>query len=109
MNRARCGVDDGTPAILTEHMLAGLPVLANAGLSCGRQFITPATGMTAPADGFADAIMDLRDRAHRFYARAAVLERWTWPHSVAKLMQVITLPCNMKQGQAFFPDIRALP
>jgi glycosyltransferase involved in cell wall biosynthesis len=113
MNRARfgvvCGVDDGAPAILTEYMLAGLPVLANAGLSCGLQFITPETGMTAPADRFAEAIMDLRDRAHRLDPRAAVLERWTWPHSVAKLMQVITLPCNMKQGRALFRDIRGLP
>ena len=41
-----CGVDDGAPAILTEYQLAGLPVLANAGLTCGLQFITPATGRT---------------------------------------------------------------
>ena len=48
MNRARfgvvCGVDDGAPAILTEYMLAGLPVLANAELRCGLQYILPETG-----------------------------------------------------------------
>ena len=111
MNRARfgvvCGVDDGAPAILTEYMLAGLPVLANAGLSCGLQFITPETGIAAPSDRFADAIRDLREIAGTFDARAAVLERWTWPHSVAKLMEVVAPLCNMKQGQALRPDLRA--
>jgi hypothetical protein len=38
MNRAKIGVvwgvDDGAPAILTEYMLAGLPVLANVNLRC---------------------------------------------------------------------------
>jgi hypothetical protein len=45
MNRARfgvvCGIDDGAPTILTEYMLAGLPVFANADLRCGLQFILP--------------------------------------------------------------------
>jgi glycosyltransferase involved in cell wall biosynthesis len=94
MNRARfgvvCGVDDGAPAILTEYMLAGLPVLANAALSCGRQFIIPETGMTASADHFSAAIMLMRENYENFAPRQAVLERWTWPHSVAKLMQVKT-------------------
>lgn len=95
MNRARfgvvCGVDDGAPAILTEYMLAGLPVLANAELSCGRQFITPETGMTASADDFAGAIMHMRENYAGFTPRQAVLDRWTWPHSVAKLIQVNTV------------------
>ena len=47
MNSARvgpvCGIDDGAPAILIEYMLAGLPVLANAGL----RYITPETGLAA--------------------------------------------------------------
>ncbi len=51
MNLARigvvCGVDDGAPAILTEYMLAGLPVLANARLRCGLQYIRPETGRAA--------------------------------------------------------------
>ncbi len=113
MNRAKfgvvCGVDDGAPAILTEYMLAGLPVLANAGLSCGLQFITPETGITAPADRFAEMIMDMRERAHVFDARAAVLERWTWPHSVARLRRLITPPCNMKQRQALPPNLGTSP
>lgn len=95
MNRARfgvvCGVDDGAPAILTEYMLAGLPVLANAALSCGRQFIIPETGVTASAEGFAEAILQMRENYRTFAPRQAVIERWTWPHSVAKLMQVKTL------------------
>lgn len=109
MNRARfgvvCGVDDGAPAILTEYMLAGLPVLANEALACGLQFITPQTGITASAEGFADAIMALRDAAPRFDPRGAVLERWTWPHSVRRLTEITTLLCNMKQRQAFPTDL----
>ncbi|MEG3163841.1 glycosyltransferase [Sphingomonas sp. PB2P19] len=93
MNRARfgvvCGVDDGAPAILTEYMLAGLPVLANADLSCGLQYILPETGITATATEFAEAIMQLRATASEYAPRAVVLDRWTWPHSVARLSRVI--------------------
>jgi glycosyltransferase involved in cell wall biosynthesis len=64
MNRARfgmvCGRDDGAPAILTEYMLAGLPVLCNAELVCGRQFILPETGRCFDPAGLADAIMAMR-------------------------------------------------
>jgi glycosyltransferase involved in cell wall biosynthesis len=93
MNRARfgvvCGVDDGAPAILTEYMLAGLPVLANADLTCGLQYILPETGMTATAQGFADAILTLRATATPYDPRDIVLGRWTWPHSVARLSAII--------------------
>ena len=93
MNRARfgvvCGRDDGAPAILTEYMLAGLPVLANAELACGRQFILPETGrLAAPAD-FADAIMAMRETADRYSPREAVLARWTWPHTIARLRPLL--------------------
>ena len=50
-----CGEDDGAPAILTEYMLAGLPVLANACLRCGLQYIRPDTGLVAQPEGFAAA------------------------------------------------------
>lgn len=104
MNRARfgvvCGVDDGAPAILTEYMLSGLPVLANAALSCGLQFITPETGTTAPADRFAEAIIDMRERWAGFDPRRAALDRWAWPHSVRRLQALIARACNLKQGQA---------
>ena len=93
MNRAKfgvvCGVDDGAPAILTEYMLAGLPVLANAALSCGRQFVTAETGATADADAFAAAIMTMRDTAAGYDPRRVVLDRWTWPHSVKRLTTAI--------------------
>lgn len=93
MNRARfgvvCGVDDGAPAILTEYMLAGLPVLANADLSCGLQYVLPETGITATAEGFADAIMTLRETAPSYSPREIVLDRWAWPHSVARLNAII--------------------
>src|SRR5699024_2016269 len=61
INRARvgvvCGQDDGAPAILTEYQLAGLPVLANARLSCGLQFVTPETGIAAHEGAdFAEAL-----------------------------------------------------
>ncbi|WP_380784678.1 glycosyltransferase [Sphingomonas sp. R86521] len=101
MNRARfgvvCGVDDGAPAILTEYMLAGLPVLANAALSCGLQYILPETGITATAEGFGDAIMTLRDTAATYDPRAAVLDHWTWPHSVRRLGEIIAAIHDSKQ------------
>jgi glycosyltransferase involved in cell wall biosynthesis len=110
MNRARfgvvCGVDDGAPAILTEYMLAGLPVLANAELRCGLQFITADTGMAASAADFADAIMAMRERAGTLDPRAVALDRWTWPHSARDLIQITTLLCNMKQGRAFDPHLQ---
>ncbi len=93
MNLARvgvvCGVEDGAPAILTEYMLAGLPVLANAALSCGLQYIRPETGRTADADGFAAALMELVDASGTYTSREAVLSRWTWPHSVDRLARLI--------------------
>lgn len=94
MNRARigvvCGVDDGAPAILTEYMLAGLPVLANARLSCGRQFIIPQTGRLAEAEGFAEAIASMLSGLDGFAPRQAVLDRWTWPHTVKQLAGYMT-------------------
>lgn len=92
-----CGVDDGAPAILTEYMLAGLPVLANAELSCGLQYILPETGITATADRLADAILTLRDTAPTYDPRAVVLDRWTWPHSVRRLGEIIAAIHDSKQ------------
>ena len=93
MNAARfgvvCGRDDGAPAILTEYMLAGLPVLANAELACGREFILPETGMLARAEAFADGIMAMRERVGTFRPREAVLRRWTWPHTIARFQAVL--------------------
>lgn len=93
MNAARigvvCGIEDGAPAILTEYMLAGLPVLANAALSCGRQYIEPATGLTADASDFAGALMTLIERAPSMDPRAVVLDRWTWPHSIVTLRRLL--------------------
>ncbi len=70
MNQSRlgvvCGVDDGAPAILTEYMLAGIPVLANSALSCGLHYITPETGRMAPADEFHHAIVDMLSADARF-------------------------------------------
>lgn len=93
MNSARfgvvCGRDDGAPAILTEYMLAGLPVLANAELACGTQYILPETGMLATPADFADAIMAMRETTQDFQPRDAVLTRWTWPHTIARLQPLL--------------------
>lgn len=93
MNRAKigvvCGVDDGAPAILTEYMLAGLPVLANAALRCGLQYITPQTGATATAASFHAGLADLIDKARAMSPRDYVLGRWTWPHSARRLAELI--------------------
>lgn len=86
MNRARigvvCGEEDAAPAILAEHILAGLPVPANARLRCGLQFIRPATGRAAPADGFAEAILDLLACASGTTPREVVLEHWVWEKTI---------------------------
>lgn len=93
MNMARvgvvCGVDDGAPAILTEYMLAGLPVVANAQLACGLQYILPQTGIIAAADAFEHAILSAIDHADRFAPRQAVLDNWAWPHSIRRLEQAL--------------------
>ncbi len=93
MNSARfgvvCGRDDGAPAILTEYMLAGLPVLANIELVCGRKFILPETGMLALPDDFAEAILTMRDTAATYRPREAVLTRWTWPHTILRLRPLL--------------------
>ncbi|VDS09787.1 Glycosyl transferases group 1 [Paracoccus haematequi] len=95
INRARvgvvCGVDDGAPAILTEYQLAGLPVLANARLSCGLQFVTPETGIAAHEGAdFAEALDRLlRDHA-RYDPRDVALSRWGWQPSMAVLSEKLT-------------------
>ncbi|PSS59911.1 glycosyl transferase family 1 [Ensifer sp. NM-2] len=103
MNRARmgvvCGVDDGAPAVLTEYMLADLPVLANAALRCGLQYITPETGAVATADRFHLGIADMLTRLEDFTPRAAVLRQWTWHHSIRKLQQLIAAhPSNQERS-----------
>ena len=93
MNRARigvvCGRNDGAPAILTEYMLAGLPVLANADLCCGLKYIRPDTGRTASATNFAQAIVDMLADSAIYQPRKAVLDNWAWPHSIKRLAALI--------------------
>jgi glycosyltransferase involved in cell wall biosynthesis len=84
-----CGVDDGAPAIITEYMLAGLPVLANSALSCGLQYITPQTGQVASAEQFHEGIKTMLENASTFSPRQAVIDNWTWPHSVDKLRKLM--------------------
>lgn len=94
INRARigvvCGEDDGAPAILTEYQLAGLPVLANARLSCGLQFVTPETGLAAREGAdFAEAL-DRLVREHAGYdPRPVALELWGWRPSMALLNRTL--------------------
>jgi len=92
INQARvgvvCGVDDGAPAILTEYMLAGLPVVANAQLRCGLHYIEPQTGIAAPAERFDLAILEALRRTD-FRPRETVIERWAWPHSISKFAGLI--------------------
>lgn len=93
MNQARmgvvCGVNDGAPAILTEYMLAGIPVLANHRLSCGLQYITPDTGRTASQETFHEGIQAMLGALDSFRPREVVLANWTWPHSQVKLERLI--------------------
>ena len=106
MNQARvgvvCGVDDGAPAILTEYMLAALPVVANADLRCGLQYIVPKTGVVAPGDGLERGIIEALDRTD-FEPRRTVLERWAWPHSIATL-EALMQPQDGEQRHALPPE-----
>ncbi len=95
INRARvgvvCGEDDGAPAILTEYQLAGLPVLANARLSCGLQFVTPETGVVAHEGAdFAQALDRLLRDYARYDPRPVALSRWGWQPSMAALSETLT-------------------
>lgn len=94
INRARlgvvCGVDDGAPAILTEYQLAGLPVLANAGLRCGLQFVLPETGLAAePGAPFAAAMDHLLSASVALRPREVALARWGWRSGIARLTRTI--------------------
>lgn len=93
MNLARigvvCGVDDGAPAILTEYQLAGLPVVANAALSCGLQYVVPSTGIAASEEHFHEAILDVLDDPTRFRPRETVLANWSWEHSIEKFAALL--------------------
>lgn len=82
-------MNDGARAILTEYMLAGLSVLANAELACGLHYIQPATGRTAPAANFGAAIADMLADLSPFTPRQVFRHNWTWPQSVACLRPLI--------------------
>lgn len=98
MNQAKigvvCGVDDGAPAILTEYMLAGLPVLANSALRCGLQYITPQTGRVAEADVFHEGVLDMLSTLSTFSPRQTVIDNWTWAHSVRRLQALMNFEAH---------------
>lgn len=93
MNVARigvvCGVEDGAPAILTEYMLAGLPVLANSRLKCGLQFITPITGRIADEDQFPAVLLEMLADIDSYHPRETVLNNWTWSRSADRFAALI--------------------
>ncbi|WP_019280068.1 glycosyltransferase [Rhizobium grahamii] len=92
-----CGINDGAPAILTEYMLAGLPVLANAELTCGLQYILPGTGRAKSAAEFHHGFAEILDGLDLFAPCQEVLERWVWPHSIEKLTAAILSTVKGKQ------------
>nr|WP_311276903.1 glycosyltransferase [Rhizobium sp. WCS2018Hpa-16] len=103
-----CGVDDGAPAILTEYMLAGLPVLANSELRCGLQYITPQTGRVASAEQFHEGIRTMLEMAPNLDPRQVVIDNWTWQHSVEKLRKLIGISehskvLNNQEQRSFIP------
>lgn len=103
MNQARigivCGVDDGAPAILTEYMLSGLPVLANERLACGLQFITSRTGRTAAAEHFGQTLVEMLDHPEQFDPRGVALEKWTWPSTVRRLVTCLEDASSVKAAR----------
>lgn len=99
-----CGVDDGAPAILTEYMLAGLPVLANEALTCGLQYITPVTGRTASAANFHLALSDMLCEFHTFRPRDEAVARWSWQTTVARFIQLVEDAKSGKNSPASHGD-----
>ena len=93
-----CGVDDGAPAILTEYQLAGLPVLANAELSCGLQFITPETGRTAGAEDFHLVLMEMLATLDTFRPRETAIPLWGWQATVPRFAELIEAARRRKAG-----------
>jgi glycosyltransferase involved in cell wall biosynthesis len=93
MNLARigvvCGIHDGAPAILTEYMLAGLPVLANSRLTWGLQFITPATGRAAQEEHFHVVLDEMLADLDSFRARETVLRNWSWPRTAKRFATLV--------------------
>jgi len=89
MNLARigvvCGIEDGAPAILTEYMLAGLPVVANSRLKCGLQYILRDTGIVSDSETFEYGIIEALQRVDEFKPRDTVIERWSWQRSIERL------------------------
>ena len=110
MNRARigvvCGVDDGAPAILTEYMLAGLPVLANARLRCGLQFITPLTGRMADEENFPAMLHEMLADIDSFHPRETVMSNWIWPHTAERFARLVE---TCRQRKAWFGHEVSLP
>lgn len=108
MNQSRvgvvCGVDDGAPAILTEYMLAGLPVVANEALRCGLQYILPQTGVAVPADRFEHGILEALSRTD-WLPRQTVLERWCWPQSIARLAELASPTFSSQRDVRVQPEL----
>ena len=84
-----CGVDDGAPAILTEYMLAGLPVLANDALTCGLQYITPLTGRIANAERFHLGIVDMLANVGTFRPRHTAILHWGWQATASRFEALV--------------------
>jgi glycosyltransferase involved in cell wall biosynthesis len=103
MNLARigvvCGKDDGAPAILTEYMLAGLPVLANSRLVCGLQFIDSTTGRTADENEFDTVLSAMLTGLEDFQPRETVLSKWSWDHTVERLVCLVAEATARKCGK----------
>jgi hypothetical protein len=53
------------------------------------QYITPKTGWAAPAESFHEAILSMLEKLDDFSPRQAVIDNWTWPHSVEKLRKIM--------------------
>lgn len=94
MNKARVGIvagtEDGCPAIISEYMLAGLPVLANAELYCGLRFITPETGWVYTPENFSEGIVRALNEYQNIRPRQFAIEQCGWPTSVRRFAALLT-------------------
>ena len=64
-------------------------MLANSGLTCGLQFITPATGRMADEDRFPIVLREMLADIDSFRPREAVLHSWAWPRTAERFAALI--------------------
>lgn len=94
MNQTRIGfvpnLLDAAPRVILEFMAAGVPVLLNAAILGGRDYITPETGVLAAEAEFPNAIRSILSGELPLNPRAGFLENFRPERAATHLASVLT-------------------